>query len=227
MTVTEAQKPRGRKAAQPRWRRLEAAERRAQLLRGVEEVFADFGWAGTTVPRVVAAAGLAQGSFYRHFKHIDDAVVQLTRAVLEPVRQAALSLDFASVQTVGQLERELVRFYSVLARQLRDHPVVVAEALLAGAFARGPLGEEMSAFLEAMQAHAYDLAVRHMARPPFREVDATIVAAAIVGMVIGAVRTAVQLQNEFDPERWAVEMARFEAGALVHGYTPASSRSEI
>ncbi|HEX9833931.1 MAG TPA: TetR/AcrR family transcriptional regulator [Mycobacterium sp.] len=48
-------------------RRGRPEDTRARLIRGAAETFNTFGYAGTDVRRIVAAAGYATGTFYKHF----------------------------------------------------------------------------------------------------------------------------------------------------------------
>jgi AcrR family transcriptional regulator len=204
-------------AAKPRRRvRLHPVQRREQLLVAAEAVVAEHGYQGATVPRIVARAGIAQGSFYRYFRDVDAAVLELMQRALAPVAQAAAGLDFARVQNASDLEWELLRFYRVLARELVSHPALLREALLVAPAARGALGAAMSGFLDSMHETALRLVGAPARRAPFRAIaDPGAAAGAVVGMILGAAQQAVDRQDDFDTERWANEMARFEAGALL------------
>lgn len=201
--------------ARPRGRRLVPEQRREELLDAVEAVVARQGYAGTTVPLVVAEARVAQGSFYRYFRDVDDAFAALTRRVLPPVAEAAFALHLADLRTAADVERELRRYYRVLGRQLAAHPTVIREALLVAPSSTGRAGRELSAFLRQMREYVARLIAKHAGRGPFRAVDPEIAAAAVVGMVLGAAQTATEAGGSFDPARWAREMARLETGALV------------
>jgi AcrR family transcriptional regulator len=203
-------------AAPRRRARLLPEQRRENLLRAVEDVVTERGYQGATVPRVVARAGIAQGSFYRYFRDVDAAVLALMQRAVAPVIEAATALDFARVRTATDLEWELLRFYRTLARVLVAHPAVVREALLVAPTARGELAGAMSGLLRSLREVARRLITTHAGRPPFRAIgDPEAAAAAIVGMILGAAQEAFATDQGFDAERWANEMARFEAGALL------------
>jgi AcrR family transcriptional regulator len=213
----------GSAAVQRRRVRLHPARRREQLLEAVEAVVSESGYQGATVPRIVARAGVAQGSFYRYFRDIDDAMLELMQRALAPVARAAAGLDFSRVQNATDLRGELLRFYRVLARELVAHPALIREALMVAPAARGNLGTAMSAFLGSMRETALQLIEMHAGRSPFRAIaDPGAAAGAVVGMILGAAQQAVGRGEGFDTERWANEMARFEAGALLN--PPAASR---
>jgi len=196
--------------------RLHPERRREQLLAAAAHVVTEHGYQGTTVPSVVTRAGVAQGSFYRYFRDIDAAVLELMQRALAPVAQAAAELDFSRVQNAADLEWELLRFYRTLARELVAHPALIREALLVAPAARGELGAAMSEFLRSMREMALRLIEGHAGRRPFRAIaDPGAAAGSVVGMILGAAQQAIDGEKSFDAERWATEMARFEAGALL------------
>jgi AcrR family transcriptional regulator len=167
------------------------------------------------VPLVVAEAGVAQGSFYRYFRDVDDAFAELSRRVLKPIAEAAAALDFTNARTAGDVERHLRGYYEALAGQLADHPGIIREALLVAPSSAGRAGRELSAFLRQMRARLETLITRYSGRGPFRVGDPNIAPAAVFGMVLGAAQAATERGASIDPEHWAREMARLETGALV------------
>lgn len=216
MTKTRDRSTQPRAGERRRRVRLSPERRREDLLRAVERVVTEVGCRGATVPRVVERAGVAQGTFYRYFRDIDGAVAELLQRAVAPVRAAAAALDLGGVRTAADVEEALRRFYRVLARELVAHPVVLREAVLVAPAARGDLGAAMSEFLREMRTVARGLVEGCMGRPPFRATtEYGAVADAVVGMILGAAQAAFEDQSGFDPERWAREMARFEAAALV------------
>jgi AcrR family transcriptional regulator len=205
---------RSRSTPRPRIR-LAPDQRRDMLLASLERVITRTGYQGATVPAVVAEAGVAQGCFYRYFPNIDAAFLEAVRRLLPALREAAAGLNLARVRDIRDLEEELVVYFRVLSARLAEHAALLGEALLVAPAAAGPVGREMSAFLVDMHGVARDLLARHSGRAPFRELDAEVTAAAVVGMILGSARDAVRAGSSFDPGRWAAEMARFEAGALA------------
>lgn len=214
--VRESRQPGTSRPRRVRGRRLPPEQRREELLEAVELVIARDGYAEATVPRVVAEAGVAQGTFYRYFRDVDDAFAELARRVLEPIALAASALELAGTRTAADVERRLRGYYEVLARQLALHPGVIREALLVAPSSTGQAGRELSVFLDRMRAYLEKLIAEHAGRGPFRPGDPKIVAAAVFGMVLGAAQAATEPDASLDPEHWAREMARLETGALVH-----------
>jgi AcrR family transcriptional regulator len=178
-------------------------------------VIARDGFLAATVPRVVAEAGAAQGSFYRYFDNVDAAFLALSERVLGPIAQAAAEMSFDGTVDPDEVEAELRRYYRVLAEQLARYPELCRAALLLAPGLRGPVGEAMTAFFAMMRARAKDLLTPYLNTAPPHGADPDIIASALVGMVIGASEEALRLGSRFDPEHWAEEMARFETGALL------------
>jgi len=199
-----------------RRRRLAADVRWEQLLDALESVVAEHGHGGATVPRVVARAGLAQGTFYRHFHDIEDALAALARRVLAPIVQAAFALDVSRARTAADVEQALLSFYRPLAAQIQAHSAAVREGLLLAQAGRGRAGRELASFLAILHERVRALVSLHEGHGPFEQGgDPDVVAAAVVGMVIGAVRHAAEQGRAFDAEAWATQMARLETRALV------------
>lgn len=203
------------KARPTKRRRLSPEERRAELLEALDRVVHRHGSLGATVPRVVAEAGVAQGSFYRYFPDIDTALSELAEQLLAPVAQAALDLDVSRVSSLTDLEAALMPFYRAVAATLVEHAHVVRELMLAASLGKGPLAGKLALFLSAMRDRARELLARRLARRRLTDAELRAAAGAVVGMVLGAVHEATQPDSGFEPEGWARMMARFETGALA------------
>jgi len=201
-----------RKEAQKR-RRLRPEARRAELLSALERVLGREGHAGATVPKVVAEAGAAQGSFYRYFRDIDDAFVALTHELLTPVVDAVLAMDPGSARTPSDLEAALLPFYRAFAAQLAAHPAAMHEALIAASSERGEAGRVLALALDALRGRAEDLLRLELGGRRIEE--PRLVSAAVLGMALGAAHEATRLEGRFDTEAWAKTMARFETGGLM------------
>ncbi len=191
-------------------RRLSPAARRAELLEAVEAVIVERGLAKVTVPLVVARAGVAQGSFYRYFSDLDEALGELAQQVIAPIAHAAFSLDVSRAHDAAEVEQELLGYYRVLAAELGARSALVREVLLAGFAGRGAVGELLTTFLAAMREHVRSLTAIHAGSGPFDVGDPDITAGTLVGMVLGASHEAVRAGEAFDAEHWAHELARAE-----------------
>jgi len=133
-------------------RQLSRADRRAAILRGAADAFAEAGYAATSMEDIAAASGITKLIVYRHF----DSKEALYRAVLQRVFDR-LADDFLTAYTrephsrgVGPrslltvaredpagfrlLWRHAAREpqFEAYASELRDHAVDASRALLAG-----------------------------------------------------------------------------------------------
>ena len=93
-------------------RTVDRTARRAQLVAAAARVFAARGAAVTTVADIVAAAGVAQGTFYLYFDTKDDVIVAVVDAVAEGIL-AGLEADLAG-PALTSAER-ITRFGRALA----------------------------------------------------------------------------------------------------------------
>jgi AcrR family transcriptional regulator len=64
------------------------AQTRQTLLDAAATLFAERGYHGTTVPNIVRAAGVSQGTFYQYFGNRRDVLVALTQVAREPARRS-------------------------------------------------------------------------------------------------------------------------------------------
>jgi len=99
--------------------RLPAAERRARIEEAGARLFAERGYAETTVEEIVAAAGVTKPMLYRHFESKRD----LHLALLERHRDAlaAAALD-RYVAAGGDLEASLPAMLDAWFAHVEEHP---------------------------------------------------------------------------------------------------------
>ena len=81
-------------------------ERQKQILDAAARIFAEKGFAGTTIRDVARAAGVSEGSIYLYFKNKQDLLVHLPRQFMQPPLEA---FQQASVQG-GTDPEHLLRF---------------------------------------------------------------------------------------------------------------------
>lgn len=196
-------------------RRLAGQERRRTLLAALESAVAERGWQGVTVPEVVARAGVAQGTFYRYFRNLDEALRALVVDLIEPIRHSAYGFDPTAVRTPAELERAIYITHCALTETITSHPVLLREALLVGSAAPGVAGAALRAFLAEMRGLLRRQLAQVNGRPPFRVMDPAIAAGAAMGMLLSAVQEAAERPQGFDGETWRREIARLEAGMLA------------
>ena len=68
-------------------RRLAPEARRAQLLAVAEDVFARFGYQGTAVDDIAAAAGVTRTLIYKYFADKDEIYLECLRAARDDISQ--------------------------------------------------------------------------------------------------------------------------------------------
>ena len=93
------------------------SERRDQILAIAAELFAERGFAATTVREIADSAGILSGSLYHHFDSKESMVEELLRTFLEEIT-LAYRIEAASGDDPVQVLRTLVRlaFESIGAR---------------------------------------------------------------------------------------------------------------
>jgi AcrR family transcriptional regulator len=72
----------------PSSRQARAAETRARIFAAAAELFSKDGYQTTTVDKIAAAAGVAKGTFFVHFKSKDAVIAELVRVQTSSARKA-------------------------------------------------------------------------------------------------------------------------------------------
>ncbi len=167
------------------------AERRKELLdsmmreavyEGAVAVLTEYGLNGTTMDRVAAAAGMAKGSLYNHFRSkqellefvYDRAVAPMQEALAEIVKDRLSATE--KLASISRLWREyLVKHHAVFEFLINDH---AARGLLRGSeqTARASGIKQITAIIK-----------RGIEEGEFRPVDATAAADMFVSAAIGMV----------------------------------------
>ena len=189
---------------EPPKRRSNARER---LLDALEGLLAERDFAGLTADAVATQAGLAHGTFYRHFRDKRDAL----RAALERVRErrgpAAESLR-DDVRTRVQARAGLAAMIETTLRSPAEHP-----ALLRAYYSLAERDEELAGERRARKAAAVRRIADHLAALTARGLatvrDPGTTAAALLAMVEGFYRDALIDGTALDDARiaGAVEVA--------------------
>jgi len=139
---------------------------RDRILTAASELFARHGIRAVGVDAIIAAAGVAKASFYRHFRSKDDLVAAWLRD------GRARWLDRARVQTAARATSpsdELLVFFDVVL-ELEDDPNFYGCPYLNTAAelrdAPGVVRREMVDFIDEVEAYLEDLARRAGLRSP-------------------------------------------------------------
>jgi len=173
------------------------------------------GYHGVSVPRVVERAGVSQGTFYRYFENLDQALGAVVQQAAAPIAKLAWETQIPQIDTAAELETALLRYYRELASLLMGDANLYRELIVVVPATPGPAGDAARSFLRGMRHYAREALASVNGRPPFRAMDPQIVGSAIVGMVVGAAQEIAELGPAFAPEVWAMEMAKLETCALL------------
>jgi AcrR family transcriptional regulator len=205
---------RSKEKQKSRRQRLDPKERRAQIMEAARKQIESRGFQNLTVPGIVHSAGVAQGSFYRYFRNVDDVFIALFKeTIVPPIFEAFEKLDFQPVKTAKDLEAMLFKWYRALAEIISQHSILIREALTVVPYSGGDAAREVTKFLENLRKLGEELMEQVNGSPPFRKVNSRIISHAVLGMVIGATLQAAA--EGLDIELWAKEMARLEGGGLL------------
>jgi AcrR family transcriptional regulator len=186
--------------------RRRGTDARRRLLDALERLLATHDFASVTASAIVAEAGFAHGTFYRHFRDKRDAL----RAALERIREARGPLTDQLRADVGNPGEARAAFGAFVGRVLRapaEHPALLrayyALALRDEAISR-ERRERVAATTQAVASYMALLAARGFADVADPEATAT----AVLAMIEGLYREAV-LAGSVPDER------RIEAGIAV------------
>jgi AcrR family transcriptional regulator len=205
---------RSKERPKPRRQRLDPKERRAQILEAARKQIESRGFLNLTVPGIVQSAGVAQGSFYRYFRNVDDVFISIFKETLvPPILEAVVKLDLRAVKTAEDLEATLYKWYRALGELISRHSTLIREALAVIPYSGGDAAREVTKFLESLREWGEELIEQVNGSPPFRKVNSRVISHAVLGMIISA--TVQAAAEGLDVESWAKEMARLEGGGLL------------
>lgn len=197
-------------------RRSDAARR---LLDALERLLAERDLGGITADAIAAEAGLAHGTFYRHFRDKRDAL----RAALERLRERrepVIASLHAEVATEAEARAGMRRFVETMLRWPEEH-----RALLRANYALALRDEAVAAERRTRRADAVRLLASHFATLAERGFstlpDREGAAAALLAMVDGLYREAILDGVALDERRIAAAADVFE-----HAVFPDFARKE-
>jgi AcrR family transcriptional regulator len=85
-------------------------ERRGEILRAARKVFEEHGFLDTRVADIVAAAGVAQGTFYSYFDSKEAVFTEVAQQVVETMMQGLHTEYVPDLDPVERIRRAMVRF---------------------------------------------------------------------------------------------------------------------
>jgi len=158
----------------------EAAETRKRILATASGLFLKNGIADTAISDVMAAAGLTQGGFYRHFQSKEHLVAEANAAAFELIRQ---TLDAA---VAGKSPREAIDVivYGYLHQHQNPESVVLCPMANLSSELRNA-DEQVKAVITDGYARFVKLLASYLMRLDYS--DYMGVAEAIVAVIVGAV----------------------------------------
>ena len=83
------------------------ADRRERVIQAATDEFAEFGYEGASLNRIIAAAGISKGSMYHHFADKEDLFLVVVARVLAPFAELPNRLD--QVNDIDSFWREIDR----------------------------------------------------------------------------------------------------------------------
>ena len=85
-------------------------ERRDEILRAARKVFEELGFLDTRVADIVAAADVAQGTFYTYFDSKEAVFAEVAQQVIDAMMDELHSEYIADLEPVERIRRAMVRF---------------------------------------------------------------------------------------------------------------------
>jgi len=193
---------------------LRQTERREQILAAALDAFGRGGYHGTHVQHVVEAAGVARGTFYRHFKSKHEVFAALVDRMLAvfldvpPNDGGAICTEEEAREVLGASYRRILgklRTHRQLCRLFFDEAVGVEKGFR----------DQLESHYRAWQARAQLTLQRLVAGGVAREgQDLEIVAEAIVGIVERVGRRYVLPDAEPDIDHLVKTLVDFELSAV-------------
>jgi AcrR family transcriptional regulator len=171
--VTRAPLPRGRH----RLSRAEvAAIQRARILRGMAEVMAERGYAGTVVAEIIKRAGVSRETFYQLFDSKQHCFIAALQAATDHLTAMLVQAPLEGETPARRLDRLIGTYLDVLAAE-----PAITRLFLIETYAAGP--EAMRRRLALQQRYVDGLARIIQARTPERVFACEALIAVLVQLV--------------------------------------------
>jgi len=160
------------------------AGKRGRLESAALESFLAHGYAGSSIARIAASAGVARGTFYLYHRDKRALFTALIDSFLEPVLAATTSArdELAGAATLDATYEVYARLGGRLVENVLGRPRV-ARLVLGEARAAGAGGDIVRARIERIEGLTRDILADGVGRGLFRPHDPAAVALAIVGAI--------------------------------------------
>lgn len=178
-------------------RMLPEDERREQLLNAAAKVFSEKGFAGAKVADIVAAAGVAQGTFYLYFHSKSESFEALIRRFLDVLFDkidAESSAPTSAAAYADLLEQRLLRTLEICYAHRHLAQIFFREGVSLDPSLTSTFRELHDLGANQIQQRLDQLVAHGWARP----MDTTIVARALFGMTEQIVRQ-LSLKADVEP----------------------------
>lgn len=101
--------------------------KRDDVIRGAARVFADRGYAETSVADLAAELGLATGAIYHYFSGKEDLLVQICDQLTDPLLVSAVELIDNEARSPSEQLRDLLRLWVAHVAGHREHLLVFTQ----------------------------------------------------------------------------------------------------
>lgn len=172
---------------------LHRDRRRAQILKAASGVFAAKGFHQTRISDVIAAAGIARGTFYLYFNSKGELFLGLLRELLQTLRSSMVGVDIAP--GAPPLEEQLVDVVRRILQTAMDDrdlaTIIVREAVSFDAEARDILNNFYASVRQFITESIADGQRMGLVRP----LDESVTASCVLGSVKQLMEE--QVMNDF------------------------------
>lgn len=191
------------------------AHRREAILDSAKRVFSDKGYHGTRISDIIAAAGVARGTFYLYFESKSAIFLELLNALLDEFRAGVVGVDMEEeappvyLQLLGTV-RQLLQTAAVNAALA---PIIFREAVGLDEVVEAKLEE----FYNQLHGYIFESLVNGQEMGLLRELDTEIAATCVLGSIRQVLyRELVQKSGqEFDVDRCARAILQYNCIGLM------------
>jgi len=172
--------------------------RRAQILRGAAEVFAEKGFHKATTKEIASAAGISEGTIYNYFSHKRELLLAMIELI------AAQSLKSIIAESPPDDPRAFLSMILHDRSQLLEKQGYFLAPLLAEIFSDAELREAVYRQIALpITVHLERYLQAHLDSGEFRQIDPIIVTRALVGaMVVNLALKASGLEPRYQNISW-------------------------
>jgi len=192
--------------------------RREQLLRCAKVVFAERGYHAAGVADIIAAAGVARGTFYLYFlgkREIFDAILDGLLADIDS-RIAVIETGPSASPPLVQLRANIERVMSLIL----EDPHLVMIVLFQAAGLDPEARDKLDGFYRGVRKKLESALRTGMRQGLVRPCDPRITAAAILGALQGVVAQAARSRQGYDLEAIVDELLAFGLHGVLARTTP-------